>query len=55
MNFVFSAILIGIAYFLFPVDSFSLTFSNMTAVDLLRFMGSMVSGIMAISLLFKKY
>ncbi len=55
MNFAFFAIFGAIAYFLFPVDGFSFTFSDMTIVNLLRFMGSIVLGIMAISLLFKKY
>jgi hypothetical protein len=55
MNFIFSTILVVIAYFLFPVDGFSFHFSDMTIVNLLGFLGSIVLGIMAISLLFKKY
>lgn len=55
MNLILSAIFVVIAYFLFPVDGFSFTFSDMTAINLLRFMGSIVLGIMAINLLFKKY
>ena len=54
MNFILSAILVVIGYFLFPLDSFSFTFSDMTTLNLLRFMGSLFLGIMAISLLFKK-
>ena len=55
MNFVFSAIFGVIAYFLFPVDDFSFSFSDMTTVDLLRLLGSIFLGIMAISFLFKKH
>ena len=41
MNFIFSAILGVIAYFLFPVDGFSFHFSDMTTVNLLCFLGSL--------------
>ena len=54
MNFILSAILGVIAYFLFPLDGFSFAFSDMATVNLLRFLGSLLSFIMAISVLFKK-
>jgi hypothetical protein len=39
MNFLLSAILGVIAYFLFPLDGFSFTFSDMATVNLLCFLG----------------
>ena len=55
MNFIFSAIFGAIAYFLFPVDGFSFSFSDMTTINFLRLLVSIFLGIMAISFLFKKH
>ena len=55
MNFILSTIFVVVAYFLFPVDGFSFSFSDMTTGNFLCLLGSLFLGIMAISFLFKKY